>query len=97
MAKKSNIVRTTDGLVEKSTGRKIESPLDIESFDFKFWIVSALSLYVCLNFSAYLFGGKYLNITFYGVIFLSLLIFVLYLFGIPSRVMSKMLKNNQHK
>ena len=30
MKNKSNITLTKDGLVEKSTGRKIESPLDIE-------------------------------------------------------------------
>lgn len=31
----SNIESTPDGLVEKSSGRKIESPLDIPDFNFK--------------------------------------------------------------
>lgn len=36
MTKESNIVKTKDGFVEKSTGRKIESPLDISTGDVLF-------------------------------------------------------------
>ena len=34
MTKKSNIVKTKDGFVEKSSGRKIESPLDVEKYKY---------------------------------------------------------------
>ncbi len=40
MAKKSNITATKDGLVEKSTGRKIGSPLD----DAEFFLVDEVAM-----------------------------------------------------